>query len=366
MKIDLHEITVAELVEGYEDRGEEGVVGYGGRLDIRPPYQREFIYGDKQREAVVDSVMNGFPLNVMYWAKRGDGSFEVMDGQQRTLSLCQFHAGDFSYWMRFFHNFTDAERERFLSYRLMIYRCEGSDEEKLKWFQTINIAGERLTEQELRNAVFAGPWTADAKRYFSRKNCPAKRVGGNYVSGRFDRQEVLETAIRWLCGGEPEAYMAAHQHDPSAAPLWLHFRNVVAWVQTVFPVWRPKMKGLDWGRLHREHAAVPRDPAALEKRVAALLKDDEVERKAGIWEFLLCGESPAARRLLGLRAFSDAQKEAAYERQKGLCALCGKHFELCEMEGDHVVPWSRGGKTVPENLQMLCLPCNRRKGAAPA
>ena len=163
MNIQLHEITVRDLIEDYADKGDEGVVGYGGRLDIRPAYQREFIYKDKQREAVVDSVMHGFPLNVMYWAKRGDGTFEVMDGQQRTISLCQYAAGDFSYDMRFFGNLTDAERKRFLDYPLMVYVCEGTDEEKLRWFQTINIAGEKLTDQELRNAVYAGPWTSDAK-----------------------------------------------------------------------------------------------------------------------------------------------------------------------------------------------------------
>ncbi len=364
MNIELHEITVRELVEGYKDRGDEGVVGFGGALDIRPPYQREFIYGEKQRAAVVDSVMNGFPLNVMYWAKRENGTFEMMDGQQRTLSLCQFADGDFPYFMRFFHNFTDEERERFLGYRLMVYRCEGTDAEKLRWFRTINIAGERLTEQELRNAVYAGPWTADAKRYFSKANCAAKKFGGDYVAGRFDRQEVLETAIRWLCGGEPEGYMAEHQHDASASPLWLHFQNVIAWVRTVFPKYRAKMKGLDWGRLFREYGGRAYDPAALETRVAALLKDDEVEKKSGIWEFLLSGEAPHMRRLLGLRTFSESQKEAAYERQGGTCALCGKHFELCEMQGDHIVPWSKGGKTLPDNLQMLCPLCNQRKGGA--
>ena len=367
MNIELHEVTIRDLVDGYNDRGDEGVVGFRGKLDIRPPYQREFIYNEKQREAVVDSVMNGFPLNVMYWAKREDGSFEVMDGQQRTLSLCQFAAGDFPYIMRFYANFTDAERERFLSYRLMIYRCEGSDEEKLRWFRTINIAGERLTEQELRNAVYAGPWTSDAKRHFSKANCAAKKVGGDYVSGRFDRQEVLETAIRWLCDGEPEGYMAPHQHDASATPLWLHFQNVITWVKTVFPNYRARMKGHDWGRLYREYGpATGRtyDPAALEKRIAVLLKDDEVEKKAGIWEYLLSGEAPRMRRLLNLRTFSDAQKEAAYERQKGLCAICGKHFELVEMQGDHIVPWSKGGKTLPGNLQMLCPLCNQQKGGA--
>lgn len=364
MNIELHEITVRELVNGYSDNGEKGVVGYGGRLDIRPAYQREFIYGEKQRAKVVDSVMRGFPLNVMYWAKREDGSFEVLDGQQRTMSLCEFAADGFPFDMRFFSNFKDAERERFFGYRLMVYVCEGNDLEKLDWFRTINIAGERLTEQELRNAVYAGPWTGDAKRYFSRKGCPAQKLGGEYVSGAFDRQEVLETAIRWLCGGEPEGYMAMHQHDASAAPLWLHFQNVISWVRTVFPHYRAKMKGLDWGRLFREYGTDAYDPAALEKRVAELWKDDEVQKQSGIFEFLLSGEAPHKRKLLNLRTFSESQKETAYAKQGGNCARCGKHFEIGEMQGDHIVPWHMGGKTEPANLQMLCARCNQEKGGA--
>ena len=364
MNIDPIRIRVADLVAGYEDKGEIGVVGYGGKLDIRPAYQREFVYKDRQRDAVIDTVMRGYPLNVMYWARRADGSFEVLDGQQRTLSLCKYFNREFAFDMRYFQNLQDDERAKFLDYELSIYVCDGSASEKLGWFRTINIAGEKLTDQELRNAVYAGPWTMDAKRYFSRANCPAKNVGGDYVSGAFDRQEVLETAIRWLCAGEPEGYMAMHQNDTSAAPLWLHFQNVIAWVQTVFPHYRAKMKGLDWGRLFREYGANAYDPAAREKRVAALWKDDEVQKQAGIFEFLLSGEATEKRKLLNLRTFSDAQKEAAYAKQGGRCAICGKHFELAEMQGDHVVPWSKGGKTLPDNLQMLCAKCNQSKGGA--
>lgn len=368
MNIELHEIAVRDLVAGYEDNGDEGVVGYGGKLDIRPKYQREFIYSPEQQRAVMNTVLKGFPLNTMYWAVRGDGSFEVIDGQQRTLSVCKFANGDFSipwngntvYW----HNFQDDMREKVLGYKMMVYFCEGSDTEKLDWFRTINIAGEELTDQELRNAVYAGPWTANAKRYFSKPGCPAYQEGKDYLNGSPIRQDYLETAIKWLCGGNPEAYMAAHQHETSAAPLWLHFRKVISWVETTFPKYRAKMKGLDWGRLYREYGENTYDPAALETRVAALLLDDEVQKQAGIWEFVLSGEAPHKRNLLGLRTFSEAQKMAAYERQGGKCALCGKHFDLCEMQGDHIVPWSKGGKTLPDNLQMLCALCNQQKGGA--
>lgn len=166
MKIELKKIKIRELVEGYKDSNEEGVVGWGGRLNIRPKYQREFVYKDKQRDAVIDTVSKGFPLNVMYWVKCGNDEYEVLDGQQRTISICQYVSGIFSYDMRYYHNLQEDEQKNILDYELMVYFCEGSDSEKLQWFQTINIAGEKLTEQEIRNAVYSGAWTTDAKRYF--------------------------------------------------------------------------------------------------------------------------------------------------------------------------------------------------------
>ena len=182
MKIELKEITVRELTAGYEDNEEGGVVGYGGKLDIRPPYQREFIYKDEQRNAVIHTVTKDFPLNVMYWAVRDDGNYEVIDGQQRTISLCQYVNGDFAYMFKYFHNLQEDEKEQIYNYPLMVYVCSGTDSEKLEWFKTINIAGEKLTDQELRNAVYSGSWVTDAKRYFSKTTCPASQIGGNSFS----------------------------------------------------------------------------------------------------------------------------------------------------------------------------------------
>lgn len=197
MKIELREITIKELSDGYQDNAEAGVVGYGGKLDIRPPYQREFIYKDKQRDAVIDTVRKDFPLNVMYWAVREDGGYEVIDGQQRTLSVCQYVNGDFSIKGLAFHNLQDDQQGQILGYKLMVYFCTGTASEKLDWFKTINIAGEKLTDQELRNAVYAGPWTADAKRYFSKTGCAGYGLANDYVKGSPIRQEYLETAIEW-------------------------------------------------------------------------------------------------------------------------------------------------------------------------
>ena len=359
MKIELHRITVRELVEGYVNSEEEGVVAYGGRLDVRPKYQREFIYTVEQQQAVVDTVTKGYPLNVMYWAVRGDGTYEVIDGQQRTLSVCEYVFGKFAYMFRYFGNLTKGEQDAILDYGLMVYFCEGSDAEKLEWFKTINIAGEELTEQELLNAVYAGPWTADMKRYFSRPSGPAFGLGGRYLKGEPIRQDYLATVLKWKSGGDVKSYMALRQHESSASDEWLYFRSVIGWVETLFPKYRREMKGLEWGRLYKEFGEKSYNPAELERRVAALMADKEVQKKGGIYEYLL--SDGARREKLNLRTFDNDEKRAAYEAQKGICPLCKQHFEYEEMDGDHIVPWSRGGKTVPENLQMLCRRCNNLK-----
>jgi Protein of unknown function DUF262/HNH endonuclease len=357
MKIELNEIRVKDLFDGFKDSDEAGVVGYGGKLDIRPPYQREFIYKDKQRDAVIDTVRKDYPLNVMYWAVRGDGHYEVIDGQQRTLSICQYVNGDFSIKGLAFHNLQDDQQQQINDYKLMVYFCSGTDSERLEWFKTINIAGVELTDQELRNAVYAGPWTADAKRYFSKTGCPAYELASNYVKGSPIRQEYFETAIEWHAKGTIEDYMSEHQHDENATPLWHYFQSVIAWVKATFPKYRKEMKGVAWGELYNQFQGKPLDTDALEKRVAKLMLDEDVEKKSGIYPYVLDGDE----RHLNIRAFSENMKREAYERQKGVCVKCNKHFEINEMEADHIKPWHEGGKTNAENCQMLCKADNRTK-----
>lgn len=356
MDIELKKITIRELVEGYRDSQEAGVVGFGGTLNIRPPYQREFVYNDRQREAVIDTITKGFPLNTMYWAVTPDG-YEIIDGQQRTISICQYVDGVFSYNQRYFHNLQQDEKDDILGYELTVYQCQGTDSEKLGWFRTINIAGEKLTEQELRNAVYAGSWTADAKRYFSKSNCAAYQLADKYMTGSPIRQEYLETAISWVNDGDIEGYMATHQHQSNANPLWLYFQAVVSWVTATFPVYRREMKGLAWGTFYNAHKDDDLDPATLEQKTAQLMADDEVTKKKGVYEYLLTGKE----KYLAIRAFTDSQKRIIYERQNGICTACKEHFEIGLMETDHITPWSQGGKTTLENGQMLCRECNRRK-----
>lgn len=357
MKIELKEITVRQLTNGYEDNEEGGVIGYGGKLDIRPPYQREFIYKDKQRDAVIDTITKDFPLNVMYWAVRDDGNFEVIDGQQRTISVSQYVVGDFAFKNRYFHNLQEDEQNQILDYKLMIYLCSGTDSEKLEWFKTINIAGEKLTDQELRNAVYHGSWVSDAKRYFSKNGCPAYGLGSDYLNGSSIRQDYLETTIKWISNDSIENYMAEHQHNPNTNELWLYFRSVINWIQVVFPNYRKEMKGIQWGFLYNEYRDQNFDSVKLEKQITNLMKDEDVTNKKGIYLYVLNGQE----KHLNIRAFSDNQKREAYERQKGICVTCGEHFELEEMEADHITPWHEGGKTITENCQMLCKDDNRRK-----
>lgn len=360
MKIELKEITIQELSDGFEDNNEDGVVGFGGKLDIRPSYQREFIYKDKQRDAVINTITKNFPLNVMYWAVREDGTFEVIDGQQRTISICQYIDGDFAFQNRYFHNLKADEKEKILNYTLMVYVCSGTESEKLEWFKTINIAGEKLTEQELRNAVYTGSWVSDAKRYFSKSGCVAYNIGSDYLNGSPIRQEFLETAIDWISEGKIENYMATHQHDPNATALWLYFQSVITWVNATFTVKRKKfMKGIQWGLFYNKYKDVVFDTKAIEEETARLIADDEVEKKSGIYAYILTKDE----RYLGIRTFSDSVKQKVYEKQKGICPICKNHFDISEMEGDHITPWVEGGKTIEENCQMLCKDDNRRKSS---
>ena len=360
MKIELINPTIREVTAGYSDDGESGVYGYSGKLDIRPPYQREFVYKEKQREAVVRSVISGFPLNVMYWADREDGTFEIIDGQQRTISIAQYVEGDFSVDHLYFHSLQSDEQDRILDYTLMIYLCSGSDSEKLNWFRTINIAGETQRAQELRNAVYAGPWLADARSYFSRPGGPVYGLGSPYMSGSPIRQDYLEAVLDWISGGEIEEYMSAHQHDGNAEELWRYFRAIVEWVQATFPTKQKSMKSVAWGPLYNAHRnRTDLDTAALEEEAGELHRDDDVTKKAGIYPYLLTHEE----KWLNIRVFTDAMRESAYERQAGICPNCNERFEIDAMDADHITPWSEGGKTIPENCQMLCKSCNRQKGA---
>ena len=370
MKIEPKQIKVSEIFEGYADHGDDGVFAYGGRLAIHPAYQREFVYDDKQAEAVIHTVLKGFPLNVMYWVKTGNDRYEVLDGQQRTLSVMRFLKHQFSVTLEGNQYYWDALPDdkywAIMNYEFMIYICEGDESEKLEWFRVVNIAGEKLTDQELRNAVYTGAWLSDAKRYFSKRNCVAKRLSDNYITGDPNRQELLEKALRGICEyqgtGDMTEYMAAHKSDPDADELWQYFQDVMHWAEKIFPTYYPDMKGLDWCHLYNKFHQRTYNATVMREEAKRLHEDEDVQKPKGIYEYLLSRDTdPFAGRLLNLRAFDKRDKMAAYSRQGGICPLCGQHFAYEEMEGDHIIPWSRGGQTTPDNCQMLCKDCNARK-----
>lgn len=370
MKIEPKQIKVREVFESYADNGDDGVFAYGGRLAIRPPYQREFVYNDEQAEAVIQTVLKGFPLNVMYWVKVGHDSYEILDGQQRTLSVMRYLKHQFSialdekkyYW----DALPDDKYNAIMNYEFMVYVCEGEESEKLEWFRVVNIAGEKLSEQELRNSVYTGEWLSDAKRHFSKRNCAAKKLSDKYITGDPNRQELLEKALKGICEyqgiKEITEYMAQHKSDADADELWQYYQDVIHWTEKIFPKYFADMKGLDWCHLYNKYNNRSYNSSIMGTEVKRLHEDEDVQKTKGIYEFLLCRDTdPFAGRLLNLRAFDKRDRMAAYSRQHGVCSVCGEYFKFEEMEGDHIKPWSKGGQTTPDNCQMLCKACNGKK-----
>jgi hypothetical protein len=362
MKIELKHIKLSEIYNGYKNSSQSGVIGYGGLLNIRPAFQREYVYKEVQRNKVIESVRGGFPINIMYWSENEDGTFEVIDGQQRTISICDYMAGDFSVNAQPFHNLTEhfgGEQEQMNNYEVLVYICSGTEREKLDWFKTINIAGEKLFDQELRNATYTGSWLYDAKRFFSKTGCAAYTIGSDYLNGSAIRQDYLETTIDWISGGHIEDYMGDHQKDKDASELIKYFKDVMSWVRTTFSTYRKEMKGIPWGILYNKYGHNKYISSDLEDAVSKLMADEDVTSKKGVYEYVLglC-ENP---RLLNIRAFDKKMRREAYERQNGDCKKCTKNFKIEKMQADHITPWAKGGQTSAANCQMLCEDCNRTK-----
>ncbi len=380
MKVTETKIRIGDLADGYRDDGDGGVVGYGGILDIRPHYQREAVYDRSQQDLVIQSINDGRPIGVMYWSKSDDG-YEILDGQQRTIAICEYIIGDNPFGEDFFdRDNPSASEQKILDYELTVHQCDGEFDEKMAWFRVVNIAGAPLKEQEIRNAVYAGRWVSDARRWFSKHDCFAYRDAnddGALLNGSCRRQDYLETAIKWQIGSTQDKaicnFMAKNAHRIKKAPdtvdpakhLYDYFRAVMDWAKATFPTYRPIMKGIDWGSLYNDREKYGAlDAVDLEKRIA-LLEDDPDVKPKGIYPYVLTGDAYH----LHFRAFTTDQKSRAYRKQKGICPgwrgnpcpTPTHKFTAKEMQGDHIEPWSEGGPTNDDNCQMLCKKCNMRK-----
>lgn len=386
MKTTLHtDWTVGDVCKGFVfDRNEgKGLFGLDGQLIIQPEYQRNYIYGDGKRDvAVVESLLKGYPLGLIYFAKNADGMYEVLDGQQRITSFARFvnQSWPFSVELggkrRYFDSLDSDKQKLIIDAPLTIYVCEGEPSEIQAWFETINIAGVPLVKQELRNAAYHGPFVTKAREVFSDTGNSNMNRWQTYVSGDPKRQAILETALEWVSDGNIDDYMAQHRYDADIDELKNHFDTVIDWVDSVFEYTGSEMCGREWGRLYREYHKNAYSKDTVAKRVNALLDDSQVGDKKGIFEYVLGGEKDS--RLLNVRVFDKKTIKAVYRKQtvdaeaQGVsnCPLCAighdanakRIYKESEMDADHVTAWSKGGATDEANCQMLCKTHNRAKG----
>ena len=387
MEIKRVSIKIVDLCDGYKNDSEEdierGVYAYHGKLCVRPAFQRMFVYDKKQENAVIDTALKGFPLNIMYWVDNGDGTYDCLDGEQRTISLCNFVDGISSFqapWLKdnariYIHTLKRIDPDlyaKFMNYELEVYICRGTKAEQMEWFKTINIAGEELYPQELRNASYVSRWLTDAKRYFSKANasstakCPAERLGGQYTNKNANRQEILEQVISWRIGSKEDVdicnYMEAHINDKDASDLWNYFNNVINWITTVFyETYDKGMATVNWGKLYNDYHTEDFDADEISEKFNELMMYKATKELdisvAKICEYCITRDET----LLKHREFNEAQKTTMYNQQRGICPDCGKHYLKAEMHAHHIVPWYNGGVTELANGVMLCEECHRQR-----
>lgn len=386
MKTTLHtDWTVGDVCKGFVfDKNEgKGLFGLDGQLIIQPEYQRNYIYGDGKRDvAVVESLLKGYPLGLIYFVKNADGMYEVLDGQQRITSFARYVNKSWPFAVeldgkpRYFDSLDADQQKLIVDAPLTVYVCEGEPSEIQAWFETINIAGVPLVKQELRNAAYHGPFVTKAREVFSDTGNSNMNRWQTYVSGDPKRQAILETALEWVSNGNIDDYMAQHRYDADIDELKNHFDTVIDWVDSVFEYTGSEMCGREWGRLYREYHKNAYSKDTVAKRVNALLDDSQVGDKKGIFEYVLGGEKDS--RLLNVRVFDKKTIKAVYRKQttaaeaQGVsnCPLCAighdanakRIYKESEMDADHVTAWSKGGATDEANCQMLCKTHNRAKG----
>jgi hypothetical protein len=382
LKVD---ITVADICVGfvYNQLEGKGLFGLGGKLTIQPEYQRNYIYADgggKKEAAVIESLLKGYPLGLIYFNKVGDDKLEVLDGQQRITSIGRFVTNKFAIVdngnPKNFDSLPVDQQAKIWDSKLLIYECEGTETEIKQWFETINIAGVPLNAQELMNAIYSGSFVTLAKAEFSNSQNSNIQKWSAYIKGSANRQDFLEQALNWVSKGDIGSYMSRHRNDNNINELKTYFNSVIDWVSTVFTDVLPEMKGLEWGRLYEEHHGKSYDPKKISDDLKRLAADPYVTKRKGIFEFLLGGSVDA--KLLEVRFFDTPVKRATYAKQtqtagakgESNCPLCAighdanksRIYKIDEMDADHVSAWSKGGESSAENCQMLCVTHNRAKG----
>lgn len=383
----LKQYTVREIVDGfvYNELEGKGLFGLSGKLTIQPEYQRNYIYADGKKDvAVIESLLKGYPLGLIYFNDVDDNKFEVLDGQQRITSIGRFTTGKFAIFdenkrEQLYSSLPADKQAQIMKSELLVYHCKGAESEIKEWFKTINIAGIPLNEQEFLNAIYSGPFVTLAKAEFSNSGNANIQKWSAYVSGSAQRQDFLATALSWVSaskGQNAEGYMAAHRFDSNINELKTYYTTVIDWVSVVFRDVKSEMRGLEWGRLYETYHGQSYDPAEISDAIQSLYGDFYVKNRRGIFEYVLGGKTDI--KLLEIRVFDDAQRQTVYEQQtsdaksKGIsnCPLCAigldanksKIWELKEMDADHVAAWSNGGATDIRNCQILCKTHNRAKG----
>ncbi len=384
METTLRTYTVGEVCKGfvYNELEGKGLYGLSGRLTIQPEYQRNYIYADGKKDvAVVQSALHRYPLGVFYFNKTGADRWEVLDGQQRITSLGRFVTGklgiiDDNDIPQYFSSMSAELQERILETPLLVYECEGTEDEIRKWFETVNISGVPLNTQELLNAVYSGEFVTLAKQEFSNSQNANVQKWSHFILGAVNRQDYLACALQWVSRDKVKEYMSLHRRDTNIDEMKRYFNSVIDWIDSVFTEVEKEMRGLEWGRLYETYHNQPYDAAEVQQKVRQLYGDPYVKNRKGVFEYILGGCRD--KRLLDIRIFDEATKRKVYQRQTAEasmhnvsnCPLCAigheanrqKMWKLSDMEADHVSAWSLGGETSIENCQMLCKTHNRAKG----
>lgn len=370
MNVTFQQVSIKQIVKGYIYNDKKNKARcLSNHLNLRPSYQRNYIYDEKQQKKLISSIKKGYPINSIYWCGTRSGNYECLDGQQRIITICKYVNDEFAVNDKKFSELSLTAQKQIKDYKLSVFICKCTEQEKLEFYRRINIPGINLSKQEKKNAKYTGFWLKNAKQIFS--NLDNNSLVPEYfnkflysssdiVYNSLDRGYELELALKWIADRDnisAEQYMSNHQNDNNCEELLNYFNDVIKWANSLFPIARYELKEVNWGYYYNRFKHYEYNTDELEVKVRNLMINEEVTYKPGVYEYLLDGQE----KHLNIRLFTLNQKREAYEKQNGICPICGKHYRFDQMQGDHIIPWSKGGKTISENCQMLCRDCNWEK-----